>query len=126
MPLIYWLETSPGSSYAPGFNFPQIRSTSSQGRDRLHPPRINSYREFDEHGFDQVPTATNWCPGYLYKDKGIKSNDVNFPLTVAHCRQTIAPGRLKGFMMTTWTKTLPENFETISHAIDLVAQSMII
>jgi hypothetical protein len=90
------------------------------------PPRMNSYREFDEHGFDQVPTATNWYPGYLYKDKGIKSNDVNFPLTVAHCRQTVSPQRLKGFMMTTWAKTLPENFDFISHAIDLVGQSMII
>jgi hypothetical protein len=28
--------------------------------------------------------------------------------------------------MTTWTKTLPENFDSISHAIDLVGQSMII
>lgn len=90
------------------------------------PPRINSYREFDEHGFDQIPTATNWYPDYLYKDKGIKSNDVNFPLTVAHCRQVISPERLKGFLMTTWAKTLPENFDFISHAIDLVGQSMII
>ena len=90
------------------------------------PPRMKSYREFDEHGFDQVPTATNWYPAYLYKDKGIQSNDVNFPLTVAHCRQVISPERLKGFMMTTWKKTLPENFDAISHAIDLVGQSMMI
>lgn len=90
------------------------------------PPRIKSYREFDERGFDQVPCATCWYPDYLFKDKGIRSNDVNFPLTVAHCRDVISAERLKGFMMTTWDKTLPENLEHILHAVDLVAQSMLI
>lgn len=93
---------------------------------KWHPPRIDSYREFEAYGYDQVPCATNWYPDFLYKSKGIRANDVNFPLTVAHCRRTIAPERLKGFLMTTWEKTLPENLETLLHAVDLVAQSMII
>ena len=98
----------------------------SQAEAKWHPPRIKSYAEFDAAGFDQVPCATNWYPDFLYKAKGIRANDVNFPLTVAHCRQTVAPERLKGFLMTTWAKTLPENLDFILHAIDLVAQSMLI
>ena len=90
------------------------------------PPRIRSYKEFDEHGFDQVPTGTIWYPDYLLKDKNIRANDVNFPLTVAHCRQVISPGHLKGFLMTHWCKTLPQHLDFIFHAIDLTAQCMVI
>lgn len=89
-------------------------------------PRIRSYKEFDEHGFDQIPTGTIWYPDYLLKDKNIRANDVNFPLTVAHCRQVIAPERLKGFLMTHFCKTLPQNLDFIFHAIDLTAQCMVI
>lgn len=56
----------------------------------------------------------------------IRANDVNFPLTVAHCRQVISPERLKGFLMTHWCKTLPQNLDFILHAIDLTAQCMVI
>lgn len=91
-----------------------------------HPPRIAAYEDFEKAGYDQVPCATSWYPDFLYKAKGIRANDVNFPLTVAHCRSVISPERLKGFLMTTWDKTLPENLDHILHAIDLVAQSMII
>lgn len=89
-------------------------------------PRIRSYKEFNEHGFDQIPTGTIWYPDYLLKDKNIRANDVNFPLTVAHCRQVIAPERLKGFLMTHFCKTLPQNLDFIFHAIDLTAQCMVI
>lgn len=90
------------------------------------PPRIGAYAELDAKGFDQVPCATSWYPDYLYKAKGVRANDVNFPLTVAHCRQTVSSQRLKGFLMTTWARTTPENLGFIHHAIDLVAQSMLI
>ena len=50
----------------------------------------------------------------------------NFPLTVAHCRGAIGPECLKGFMMTTWARTVRDRREHILHAIDLVGQSMII
>lgn len=93
---------------------------------KWHPPRIAAYADLDAAGFDQVPCATNWYPDFLYRAKGIRANDVNFPLTVAHCRNTIKPERLKGFMMTTWTRTVKDRREFILHAIDLVGQSMLI
>ena len=93
---------------------------------KWHPPRIAAYADLDAAGFDQVPCATNWYPDFLYKAKGIRANDVNFPLTVAHCRGAIGQERLKGFMMTTWARTVRDRREHILHAIDLVGQSMLI
>ena len=93
---------------------------------KWQPPRIKAYADLDAAGFDQVPCATNWYPDYLYAKKGIRANDVNFPLTVAHCRSVIKPERLKGFMMTTWAQTKKDNRDQILHAIDLVGQSMLI
>ena len=93
---------------------------------KWHPPRMQAYADLDAAGFDQVPCATNWYPDFLYAKKGIRANDVNFPLTVAHCRGAIDPRRLKGFMMTPWSRTVKRNREHILHAIDLVGQSMLI
>ena len=93
---------------------------------KWHPPRMQAYADLDAAGFDQVPCATNWYPDFLYAKKGIRANDVNFPLTVAHCRGAIDPKRLKGFMMTPWSRTVKRNREHILHAIDLVGQSLLI
>ena len=93
---------------------------------KWHPPRIKAYADLEAAGFDQVPCATNWYPDFLYAKKGIHANDVNFPLTVAHCRQVVNPDRLKGFMMTSWKRTVKDNLDHILHAIDLVGQSMLI
>ena len=93
---------------------------------RWHKPRIAAYADLDAAGFDQVPCATNWYPDFLYKAKGIRANDVNFPLTVSHCRNVVNSKRLKGFMMTTWIPTVKDNREFILHAVDLVGQSMLI
>ena len=87
---------------------------------------LKLFLDLDKAGFDQVPCATNWYPDFLYAQKGIRANDVNFPLTVAHCRSTLNPKRLKGFMMTTWARTVKGSREHILHAIDLVGQSMLI
>ena len=86
---------------------------------------IRRYEGLDKAGYDQMPCATTWVPDY-YALHHIKDNDVNFPLTVAHCRQVVNPDRLKGFMMTSWKRTVKDNLDHILHAIDLVGQSMLI
>ena len=93
---------------------------------KWQPPRMKAYADLDAAGFDQIPCATNWYPYYLYPKKGIRANDVNFPLTVAHCRNAIKPERLKGFEMTCFDRMLKSHREHILHAIDLVGQSMLI
>jgi len=57
-------------------------------------PRAQAYVDLEAHGFDQVPTGSNWA------------TDTNMGLTVEFCREAIAPERLKGFLQTIWRPTL--------------------
>ena len=84
---------------------------------------IRRYQGLDKAGYDQIPCATTWVPWY-YKDFNLKGNDVNFPLTVAHCRSVISPERLKGFLMAPWSPTDAKSREFLLHSIDIVGQSM--
>jgi len=56
--------------------------------------RVNSYLDLDAHGYDQVPTASNYC------------NNTNFQATVDFCRKHLDPKRLKGFLQTPWRPTV--------------------
>lgn len=73
----------------------------------LHEKYVRTYDQLEEHGFDQVPTASNW------------DNDVNFKKTVNYCKQVISPERLKGFMHTTWSPTLTS---CLSKHLDVIQQ----
>lgn len=88
-----------------------------------HVEMIQRFKGLDDAGFDQIPCATTWVPGH-YAKYHIKQNDVNFPLTVAHCRSVTSPKRLKGFLMAPWMPTDTKNRDILLHSIDLVAQSM--
>lgn len=68
----------------------------------------SAYKDLEDHGFEQLPAASNcYCPE-------------NMDLTVEHCVKTVAPERLKGFMMTTWMPTMPEKLEKHNEAIALL------
>lgn len=69
------------------------------------------YRLFEEHGFDQIPTGSNW------------SRPENFSGTVNYCRNHIAPERLLGFLMAPWYPTLEECRETHMKAIAQVREA---
>jgi len=56
--------------------------------------RAQAYVGLEEHGYDQVPTGSNW------------STPHNMGLTVEFCRKVISPERLKGFLQTVWRPTL--------------------
>ena len=55
---------------------------------------VRAYRQLEEHGFDQIPTGSNWSYAH------------NFERTVEFCRQHIAPERLLGFLTAPWHPTL--------------------
>jgi hypothetical protein len=59
-------------------------------------PRVLTYHELEERGYDQMPTGSN------------HSNDVNFGLTVDYTGKLIGPDRLFGYLQTPWRPTLPE------------------
>ncbi|MDW7658282.1 MAG: Tat pathway signal protein [Bacillota bacterium] len=72
---------------------------------------IRAYDTLEAHGYDQVPTGSNW------------SRPDNFPETVAYAREHIAPERLFGFLQTVWKPTLQERCYRHYEAIDLISQS---
>ena len=72
---------------------------------------VKAYLDLEEHGYDQVPTGSNW------------STPTNFEKTAAFARNNIAPERLKGFLQTTWKPTLPQFRERHLQAIEQVARA---
>lgn len=68
---------------------------------------VDAYRKLEEHGYDQIPTGSNW------------SNNTNFEATVEFCRQHISPERLLGFMTAPWHPTLEERRE---HHLTAIAE----
>lgn len=74
---------------------------------------IKTYQALDEHGYDQVPTGSNW------------TTPKNFGLTVDYCTKHIAPERLLGFMQTSWKPTLEAcrklNIEAIEQVASVIA-----
>ncbi|MDP6776008.1 MAG: Tat pathway signal protein [Candidatus Latescibacteria bacterium] len=70
-----------------------------------------TYRDIEEHGYDQIPTGSNWsCPE-------------NFQKTVTYARRHIAPERLLGFLQTVWRPTLGECRDRHIEAIDLLTKA---
>ncbi len=72
---------------------------------------VKAYLELEEHGYDQVPTGSNW------------SNPVNFERTVAYCKKRIPRPRLKGFLQTSWKPTLEACRDRHLAAIEQVAEA---
>ena len=73
---------------------------------------VETYRSLEEHGYDQIPTGSNWL------------NDVNFERTVAYCREHVAPERLLGFLTAPWSPTLEARRLNHLAAVDQVAETM--
>jgi len=73
---------------------------------------VQAYLDLDKAGFDQIPTGSNWAC------------DVNFKGTVQFCKKSLAPERLKGFLMAPWFFTLPEWQEKNLQAIAQVEAAM--
>jgi len=69
---------------------------------------VKAYLELEEHGYDQVPTGSNW------------STPANFEATVRFCQEHIAPERLLGFLQTVWHPTLEACRERHEQAIEQV------
>lgn len=72
---------------------------------------VRAYVELAQHGFEQIPTGSNW------------SCDVNFERTVQFCRQHIPSERLLGFLQTTWKPTLAECRQKHLDALHQVARA---
>ncbi len=69
-----------------------------------------AYNDLESHGYDQIPTASNW------------SFPVSFEGTVDYCAHHVAPERLLGFMQTVWKPTLEVCRHQHIQALDLAGQ----
>jgi len=72
---------------------------------------VKAYLDLEEHGYDQIPTGSNW------------SVQENFEKTVAYCKKHISPDRLLGFLQTVWKPTLKDYRESHIQAIEAVSRA---
>ena len=70
-------------------------------------PQLQLYIDLEKAGFDQLPCVTNWISERA-KKAGLANNSENSRKMVEFCRRHIAPERLLGFMMASWTDTQGE------------------
>ena len=73
---------------------------------------VRTYRDLEDHEFDQVPTLSNW------------TTPTNISGTVEYCRKHIDPQRLKGFILAPWRPTLPETRQKHIDAVEHFAKAI--
>ena len=73
---------------------------------------VKAYLDLEKAGFDQLPCGSNW------------DFDESFGRMVELCKKEIAPERLKGFMMASWMKTVPQFEYRNKLSIDLVGKEI--
>jgi hypothetical protein len=57
---------------------------------------VKTYRDLSDHGYDQIPCASNW------------SSPLNIERTVEYCQQNVRPEKLLGFLTAPWHPTQSE------------------
>jgi hypothetical protein len=70
------------------------------------------FQEFEKHGYDQIPTGSNYY------------NSTNFVALVKECRRTLKPGNVLGFLQTPWHATLEKYRQHHMEAIAQVAEAV--
>ncbi len=73
---------------------------------------VKAYHQLEEHGYDQVPTGSNW------------STPENFGKTVEYCTGLIDPARLKGYLQTPWKPTLEDCRDHHIQAVEQVGAAI--
>lgn len=74
--------------------------------------RAKAFRELAEHGYDQIPTGSNYY------------NSTNFEALAAECRRSLGSEHLPGFLQTTWKPTLEKYRQRHMEAIEQAARAM--
>ena len=74
--------------------------------------RLNTFRELEKNGYDQVPTGSNW------------NTPESFGQLVKWCLKEIPGSRLKGFLQTPWFPTLETFRDRHFQAVDNVAEAI--
>ena len=70
--------------------------------------RCKTFGRLSDAGFDEIPCGSNY------------ESDDNFGTLVAYCGKTVAPERLKGFLMAPWFVTVPSKEKKLLDAVNQV------
>ena len=73
---------------------------------------VKLYYDLETHGYDQVPTGSNW------------RNNVNMEATVDSCKDFIGPSRLAGFMLAPWLPTMASCLDMQKDAINQMGRAI--
>ena len=71
-----------------------------------------AFKILEEHGFDQLPTASTYF------------SQTNIESLINHSKETIAPERLKGIIMTSWKPTSAEFRDTLLKTSDILGEAV--
>jgi hypothetical protein len=73
---------------------------------------VKAYVELDQHGYDQIPTASN----HFHNPKSIGN-------TVKYCKQHIDDSKLRGFLQSFWKPTIDTYRSLILEGIELTGEA---
>ena len=73
---------------------------------------LKLYSDLEAHGYDQLPTGSNW------------DNNQNMEATVDYCKHVIDPSRLLGFMTAPWKPTLTPCLDRHKEAIAQIGRAI--
>lgn len=76
-----------------------------------HYTYLQAYKELEEHGFDQIPSGSNY------------NHDINILETVNFSKKNIADNRLLGFLQTLWVPTIKSSRTAILKGIALTGEA---
>ena len=79
-----------------------------QGEDAM---RLKGYEDLDKHGFDQVPTGSNW---------GARDNFVKL---TKYCAEKFNPDLQLGMMQTAWERITEPWMPQINHSVDMLREA---
>lgn len=75
-------------------------------------PCVKAYLDLDAHGYEQIPTGSNW------------STERNFERTVSFCTRNLKPAKLRGFLQSSWKPTIEACRERNIAAIEQVGKAI--
>ena len=74
--------------------------------------RLEAFEELDRHGYDQVPTGSNW------------SNPANMQALTEYCTAHISDEHLMGFMQTPWCLFTEDKRDHLEQSVEKLGESI--
>lgn len=108
----------------PGYYNEDVQGYVIEKMKPCYQPRLKIFIELSKAGFDMVALPTNWVSP-KQKESGRTENSDCASELVKFCRENVAPERLKGYLMASWTDCMNEwAFRLNCAGIDQLADAL--